>query len=150
MSQLAIKELNQPNTYESNAQILVKEVESKKDFNSFIELPYKLFSHDKNWVPPLRQAVIDVLDEKKNPFFKHAKIKKWIAFLGEECVGRIAAIIDENHNNFHNEKTAFWGFFECINNQNVAQSLFKEVQNWAKANGMTVLRGPMNPSTNHE
>lgn len=128
----------------------LKTIESKSDWEAFIELPWKIYRDDPHWVPPLRIAVRDILDVKKNPFFKHAFMHPVLAFQDEVCVGRIVGVIDENHNQFHSEKTAFFGFFESINDEKVAHLLLDEVTKWAKSKGMNTLRGPMNPSTNHE
>jgi GNAT superfamily N-acetyltransferase len=73
-----------------------------------------------------------------------------LAFRDGKCVGRIVGVIDDNRNKFHEEKAAFFGFFECINDQEVADQLLNAAVKWAKSKGMTTLRGPMSPSTNHE
>ncbi|MEW6056842.1 MAG: N-acetyltransferase [Bdellovibrionota bacterium] len=130
--------------------IKVKTVESKQERDDFFLLPWDIHEDDKNWVPPLLLSVKQTLDTAKNPFWKHAKQKLWVAYQGGACVGRIAGVIDESHNKFHGETTAFWGFFECINDIEVARALFSVVEAWSREQGMNVLRGPMNPSTNHE
>src|SRR5579885_1691177 len=130
--------------------IQIKPVESKQDWNTFIELPWSIYAGDENWVPPLRIAVKDMLDVTKNPFFKHAYMHPVLAMQDGNCVGRIVGVIDDNHNKYHNEQTAFFGFYEAINDQKVANALLDEVARWAKSKGMKTLRGPMNPSTNHE
>ncbi|MBK7447474.1 MAG: hypothetical protein IPJ45_15935 [Ignavibacteria bacterium] len=99
---------------------------------------------------PLRFDVKNNLDEKKNPFYKHSKIKLWLAKKNGEIVGRIAGIINDNHNKFHNDKVGFFGFYECINDKNVSKMLFDKAAEFIKENGMDILRGPMNPSTNDE
>jgi hypothetical protein len=128
----------------------LKPVESKQDWSDFIDFPWTIYQGDPNWVPPLRIAVRDLLDVSKNPFFKHSTMHPVLAYRDGKCVGRIVAVIDDNHNKYHEEKTAFWGFFECINDQKVANALFDEAARWSKSKGMTMIRGPMNPSTNHE
>lgn len=130
--------------------ITLKPVATPADWNTFIDLPWKIYGEDPNWVPPLRIAVKDLLDVRKNPFFKHAFMHPVLAFRGDECVGRIVGVVDENHNKFHSEKTAFFGFFESIDDQAVADLLLDEVAKWSRSKGMETLRGPMNPSTNHE
>ncbi|HUP58042.1 MAG TPA: N-acetyltransferase, partial [Bdellovibrionota bacterium] len=85
-----------------------------------------------------------------NPFFKHAVMHPVLAYYDGKCVGRIVGVVDDNHNKYHEEKTAFFGFFESIDDQNIASALLDEVARWAKAKGMNLVRGPMSPSTNHE
>jgi hypothetical protein len=74
----------------------------------------------------------------------------FVARRGASDVGRIAAILDRAHNDFHGEKTAFFGFFECENDPEVAGLLFDAAALWAKERRMTTLRGPANPSLNDE
>ncbi len=131
-------------------KIEILPVESEGEKNKFIEYPYSFYKSDKNWVEPLRFDVKNNLNEKKNPFYQHSKIKLWLATKNGETVGRIAGIINDNHNKFHNDKTGFFGFFECINDKNAAKMLFDKAAEFAKENGMDTLRGPMNPSTNDE
>jgi GNAT superfamily N-acetyltransferase len=89
-----------------------------------------------------------LLDRSKHPFFQHSSADFYLALSGGEPVGRIAAILNNNHNRFHNETTAFFGFFESIQDQNVASALLDHTAQWARERGMTELRGPMNYSTN--
>ena len=128
----------------------LKRVESKKDWQDFIEVPWGIYGNDPNWVPPLRIAVKDLLDVNKNPFFKHAYLYPIVAYQEGKPIARIAGVVDDVHNKFHEETTGFFGFFECPNDQELANALLDEVAQWVKSRGMNVLRGPMNPSTNHE
>jgi len=130
--------------------IQITEVENESDKNKFIEFPYEFYSGDKNWVEPLRFDVKNNLSEKKNPFYKHSKMKLWFAKKNGKIVGRIAGIINDNHNEFYKDKTAFFGFFECINDKAVSKMLFDQAANFARENGMDTLRGPVSPSTNDE
>jgi hypothetical protein len=125
-------------------------VQSSKDWKEFINLPWKIYVKDPHWVPPLKLMVQQTLDQKKNPFYKHAEIYPVLAIKDNHIVGRVLGIIDQHHNEYQKEKTAFFGFFESINDESVSQFLFDTVSIWAKEKGMTQLRGPMNPSTNHE
>lgn len=124
--------------------------ENKPERKRFIELQWAINSKDPAWVAPLRLTVEDNLDTKKNPFYRHARIVCWNAYRGNEHVGRIAAVVDDRHNKHHNEKMGFWGFFECINDLEVARALFEKAESYVKAAGMTAIRGPVNPSLNHE
>ena len=132
------------------SELKVIEASSAYDKKRFIEFPYELYSGNKYWVEPLRFDVKNNLDTKKNPFYKHSRLKQWLALSGDKVVGRIAGIINDNHNEFHNEKTGFFGFFECINDKKVASMLFDKASEFALSEGMNILRGPVNPSTNDE
>jgi len=124
--------------------------QNRKERKRFVDLAWKVNAKDPVWVPPLRLTVEDALDTKKNPFYKHARIRCWNAYAGDEHIGRIAAIVDDRHNEFHSEQTGFWGFFECENDPEVASTLFRAAEEWLRSQGMKISRGPANPSLNHE
>lgn len=133
-----------------SGNIEISLAESESDKKKFIEFPYEMYVNEKNWVEPLRFDVKNNLNEKKNPFYDHSKLKMWIARKNGKIVGRIAGIINDNHNKFHEDKTGFFGFFECIKDQEVANLLFKKAAEFSKENGMDNLRGPVSPSINDE
>ena len=121
----------------------------KKDLRRFFDVADRVYAGDPNWVPPLRSDVALVFAEK-NPFWEHAQIQLFLAVKEGSDAGRVAAILDQAHNEFHGEKTVFFGFFESVNDPAVAGALFGAVADWGKARGMTNLRGPANPSLNDE
>jgi GNAT superfamily N-acetyltransferase/predicted metal-dependent hydrolase len=134
------------------SKITVREVSGKKGTNEFVDVLWKIMNSKEHpqWVPPLRMSVYENLDTVKNPFYKRASIAMFIAEKDGKIAGRIAAIENKGHNEFYNDKTGFYGFFECIDDQEVANLLFKTAEDWVKARGLTSMQGPMNPSTNHE
>jgi hypothetical protein len=132
--------------------IEVVPVSTRRDLRRFVDLPWRLFDQRifPAWVPPLRATVHDALDRAKNPFYVEADRELFIARRGGAVVGRIAAIENRAHNRFHGDRVGFWGFFECVDDQHVADALFDAAERWLGARGLDVLRGPMNPSTNYE
>ncbi|RKX25287.1 MAG: hypothetical protein DRP47_10040 [Candidatus Zixiibacteriota bacterium] len=125
-------------------------VRTRREAEDFIELPFYLYKNDPNWIPPLRKELEKVFHRKYNPFLQHAEIERFLCKDTGRIVGRIACIIDDNHNRFHKEKTAFFGFFESINDNKVAGLLFDSAVTWGRERGMERLRGPVNPSMNAE
>lgn len=134
----------------SQPEISIKKVENDHEKNQFIKFPWKIYENDPYWVPPLFFDVKNNLDKKKNPFYNHSKMDMWLAEKDGKLAGRIAAIVNDNHNKYYNDKVGFFGFFECVNDQNVAKLLFDTASKYLKENGMEVIRGPVNPSTNDE
>lgn len=128
----------------------IKRVVTDQDWDDFFGFPWTIYRGNPHWVPPLRSAVRELLDVNINPFFRHAFLFPILALKNGKTVGRIAGIIDESHNRFHQERVCFFGFFESQNDPEIARRLLNEVQTWAKSRGMVTLRGPVNPSTNHE
>ncbi len=102
------------------------------------------------WVPPLKSDTRGMFDRAKNPFFAHAEIECFLAMAGDHVVGRIVAIDNRAHNEFHGDKVGFFGFFECEDDPAAATALFDAAATWLAARGKDVLRGPMNFSTNDD
>jgi hypothetical protein len=130
--------------------IEVQEVESPRQLKEFIMLPFKLYKGDPYWVPPLISERKRFFDKEKNPFYRGAKTKLFLAVKDRETVGRIATCINYYHNEFHMDKVGFFGFFESIDDPEVASKLFKVAMITLKSEGMEIMRGPTNFSTNHE
>ncbi|MFQ5637782.1 MAG: GNAT family N-acetyltransferase [bacterium] len=128
--------------------IEISRVETKKDLTQFIKLPWKIYKNDPHWVPPLIIDMKKILNKQKNPFFQHSEAEYFLARQNGQVAGRIAAIINHNHNNFHNENIGFFGFFECVNEPAISEALFQTAVDWVKEKGMSQIRGPMNFSTN--
>ncbi|UCF96995.1 MAG: hypothetical protein JSV89_17730 [Spirochaetaceae bacterium] len=123
-------------------------VTNRRQLETFIRLPWKIYKGDPNWVPPLLVEQRTTLDTKKNPFFLHSKIQNYLAFRNGDLVGRISAIIDDNYNDFQQQNSGFFGFFEAINDMAVSRALFSEAAKWIRQQGMDRMLGPTNPSTN--
>lgn len=134
--------------------VSVRPVRSTADLRRFIAFPYALHRGDPQWVPPLRMDVRKMLDRAKNPFFAHAEAEYFLAERRQDgrttVVGRIAAIHNRAHNEFHEEKVGFWGFWECVDDQTVANALFDAAAAWLAPRGLDTMRGPASFSTNDE
>lgn len=130
--------------------IIIKKAETKKDLKKFVKLLWKIYEGNSYWVPPLIVDRMSMLDKAKHPFYKIADVEFYLAEKDGEVVGRIAAIVNHIHNKTHEDKVGFFGFFECINDQEVANKLFDTAKEYLISKGMDTMRGPMNPSTNYE
>lgn len=156
--------------------VVVRPVVTAADLARFTDLPYRLHKGDPLWVPPLRRDVKTLLSRSKNPFFARAAAEYFLAERTVrrhdgtaadsnpaavlpsyrrdgrrwEVVGRIAAIHNRAHNEFHNDTVGFFGFFECIDEQEIADRLFEVAAGWLRDRGLTVMRGPASFSTNDE
>ncbi|MCX6032242.1 MAG: N-acetyltransferase [Chloroflexi bacterium] len=133
-----------------SANIRIEPVTDKKGVLEYVKFPFQLYRGDPNWVPPLIEERRDFFDPKKNPFYEHARFQLFLARRDGELVGTIGAVVNDNHNTFHNEQSGGFGFFEAINDPAVADALFKAAEDWVRGQGMTVIRGPFNFSTNDE
>ena len=129
-------------------QISIFKIESNKDYKRFVDFPHSLYEADANYVPELHIAVREILNPKKNPFFKHSKASFFLAEIEGKIVGRIAAIRNNNYNDFHNCNIGFFGFFDVIDNFEVAKTLLDQAVDWCKAEGLDAVLGPTNLTTN--
>jgi hypothetical protein len=132
--------------------VTVRRVSNSRELRDFVAFPWRLYNEREHpqWVPPLRASVYDALDDSKNPFYKDAARELFLAFRDGVPVGRIAAIENRAHNRFHGDRTGFFGFFESVNDQQVADALFDAASSWLAGRGLESMCGPMNPSTNYE
>jgi GNAT superfamily N-acetyltransferase len=128
----------------------IREINGRRDIRRFIQVAWRENERDPMWVPPLLMATKKVLDRRKHPFHQHADVAYFLAEKDGQDVGRIAAIVNHLHNEFHEEKTGFFGFFECDDDPEIARALLDTAADWLRARGMERVRGPMNFSTNEE
>lgn len=126
----------------------IEKVKSSKQLKKFIDFPHDLYEGDPNYVPELYIAQKDMLNPKKHPFFQHSKLDLFLAYQNKKIVGRIAAIRNNNHIQFTGNEEGFFGFFESINDYEVAKLLFDTAVDWVKKEGLTNIIGPTSFSTN--
>jgi hypothetical protein len=131
-------------------KIEVRAARTARDRKKFLNLPYRLYSGHPQWVPPLRIAQKEILDTRRHPFYKTSDVEMFLAEREGRVVGRIMAIHNHAHNEFHNERAGFFGFFEVEEDRQAAAALFDAASNWLRDRGAEVMRGPVNPSTNYE
>lgn len=128
----------------------IRPIDSISDVKKFIACQKDFYPGDPNFVPPIMMDRLKLLNVNKNPFFKHSRMQLFVAERDGKIVGRIGAIVNDNHNLAHHDKVGFFGFFECENNQATANLLFDTAKQWLKSKGMEAMRGPANPSMNDE
>ncbi|MDR0927466.1 MAG: hypothetical protein LBO69_06835 [Ignavibacteria bacterium] len=130
------------------ANCTITPISDKKDIRRFIKSQWLFYKNNPCFVPPIISEEMKNFDKVKNPLYEHADYQLYIAEMDGEIVGRIAAIENRRHNEIHNDKIGFFGFFECINDQNVANALFDAAKQWLIDKGEDVMRGPTNPTFN--
>ncbi len=130
--------------------IEIKEHRPGRDLDAFIGVPFEVYRDDPAWVAPLRMEITDRLTPEKNPFFEHAEVALFTAWKDGKAVGRISAQIDHEHLRIHGDNAGFFGFFDTIDDQEVASALVNAAGKWLADRGMTVMRGPFSLSINEE
>lgn len=127
----------------------IEKVLGSKGLKQFIDFPHDLYANDPNYVPELFMAQEALLNQKKSPFFEHSTAEYFLARSAEgKILGRIAAINNRNYNDFSGENAGFFGFFDVIEDYNVAKTLLDTAADWLRQQGFERVLGPTNLSTN--
>lgn len=134
----------------TQSPVTIVPVSNRAQQKQFIRYAWKLYEGDENWVPPLIMNQKELLNYKPHPFYENAEIQTFLAMRDSQICGRVAAIIDHGHNQTHKEKRGMFGFFESVDDQEVANALLDQVQSWHAAKGISLMRGPLNPAMNYE
>jgi hypothetical protein len=131
--------------------IHIKKVINNKDRMEFIRFPWKVYNGNPNWVSPLIREMKKLFyPSLKHPFYEYGEMQLFLAFSDGETVGRIAAIKNDLYTKYHNDRLGFFGFFECVDDQKVANELFESAKNWLKGFGFKKMNGPASPSSNYD
>jgi GNAT superfamily N-acetyltransferase len=128
----------------------VRPVRSRADLMRFIRLPWRIYSNEPNWVPPLVFERKSFLSRKKNPFFEHAEAEYFLAWRGRRPVGRITAQVDHDFNDYHGNEWGMFGFFECDDDPEAAAALLAAAEEWLRGRGRDRMVGPMDFTMNDE
>lgn len=121
-------------------------VTRRRELNEFLQLPGRIYRSDPNWVSPLRSEVRRVLNERVNPYFRNASLKLFLCYEKNRVVARTSVVINKNHWIRFGEKTAFFGFFEAVDDPGAVLALFESVQRYCREAGVETLEGPFNPN----
>lgn len=123
--------------------VIIREVQTKKDLDVFIHLPFKIFKDNQYWIPPLLMDEYNTLDMKKNPASSYCKVKYFIAYINNEPVGRIAGIINERFIEKWQKKYIRFDWIDFVDDYAVAEALLDSVMEWGIAEGMEGMNGPL-------
>lgn len=123
----------------------LREVKSARDEREFLDLPKRLYKDEPNWVCPLDNDIRQVFDPARNEKFRTGEAIRWIAADADgQIVGRIAAFYDRESASVEEQPTGGCGFFEAINDRELADTLFDAARDWLAERGMEAMDGPVN------
>ena len=128
----------------------IRPVADKRDLDTFIKLPWRLYRNEPNWVPPLLFERRRFLNRERNPFFQHADAEFFLAWRDGRAVGRLSAHVDRHFNEFQGNGWGLFGFFECEDDSEAATALLAAAEAWLRARGRDRMVGPMDFTTNDE
>ncbi|MCK5343388.1 MAG: hypothetical protein KAR20_08280, partial [Candidatus Heimdallarchaeota archaeon] len=122
--------------------VRIIDTEDKFDVNKFIQLPFDLYRKNPCWVPQMRSDTRFILDRSSYPFYQHSAADFFIAENNGKTLGRISAISNSRFNKSNQLNTAFFYFFDSIDDSEVSNALFKAAFNWARERGHNHVYGP--------
>jgi ribosomal protein S18 acetylase RimI-like enzyme len=131
----AIKEMH-------TMSVTIVPVRNRKQLKQFVRFPWEIYKDSPYWVPPLIKDKLKFLDKKKGVFFEFGEADYFLAYKDGKLAGRIDAHIDHQYEKHHDGDTGFFGFFECVNDQEVADVLFKAAEGWLLEKGKSKILGP--------
>lgn len=122
--------------------ILRIDTADKRQARAFLELPFRLYRNNPQWVPALASDAARMLDRKGHPFYRHSDAAFFLAKTGADVVGRIAVLDNAPYNAYNHERTAFFFLFECADDAAAARALFEAAFAWARTRGLDKVIGP--------
>jgi hypothetical protein len=132
------------------AKYAVEQVTTRRQQREFMQLIWRLYANDPNWIPPLRRNQQELAGFYPHPFYERNLVRTFIVRRDGQTVGRIAAIVNYGHIERYQEQRGFFGFFDCEDDLEASKLLFEAGLDYLRSQGMTDVRGPCNPSLNYE
>lgn len=123
--------------------LAIKEVNSKSDVKKFVKFQYELYKGDKFWIPPMISDEEKILKAETNPAYEFCDVKLFLAYKGDQCVGRIAAIINHPFNEKCACKYGRFSRIEFIDDKEVSKALIDNAVKWFREKGMEYIHGPL-------
>lgn len=122
--------------------IVPVDLAQRAQIKQFINFPFHLYKGCEQWVPPLVSSSYDDFNPDKHPFFQLGELQLFLAEEDGKVVGRIAVMNNKYYNEYLDETTAFFGFYDVINSNEVSDALFTAAFDWSRARGLTKIMGP--------
>jgi len=132
------------------ASLSIRPVRTRRQLKRFVKVPFRLHRDHPQWVPPLIADRMQFLDRRRNPYFEHAEAEYFLAERDGEPVGRVTAQLDRRWDEFQGGRDGMFGFFETIDDPEVAGGLMEAAEGWLRERGRERLIGPMDFTTNDE
>lgn len=125
---------------------IVREIKEKEGMDDFLSIPSEIYRDDPNWIAPQRSELRRVLNPLKNPYFANIILRIYVCYSDGKPVCRSIMVINHRHWQKWNKKSAFFGFFESVNDCNAVKCLFDKIEADSRASGAEYLEGPFNPN----
>ena len=123
--------------------VIVKSVSSRKEMKTFARFGNRLYKGNKFYVPSMPFDDLNTFDKDKNGAFEFSEAEFYLAYKGDEVVGRVAAIINHKANEAWKVKQVRFGWIDFIDDMEVSAALLAAVEAFGKAHGMEQIVGPL-------
>ena len=130
--------------------ISIKAIGNGASVDDWLSVPRTVFAADPHWIAPLDLLEKQRISKKHAPFFTFGEAEFFVAFRNGRPVGRISAQVNRLHLETHRDNTGHFGFFDCIDDFALAESLADAAAAWLKDKGLSRMMGPYNLSINEE
>jgi GNAT superfamily N-acetyltransferase len=130
--------------------LAVRAVATEQDQERFVALADRLHRDEPNWIPPPPEAYAAILDRDRTPYFEHADAEYLLAERDGEVVGHVIAHIDHELNEFKQNRWGLFGFFRCVDDQEVANLLLEAAEQWLADRDREKMVGPLEFSTKED
>ncbi|MCI0512340.1 hypothetical protein L0128_03930 [candidate division KSB1 bacterium] len=117
-------------------------VQTPRQLQDFIRLPYQLRRHDPNWIPPLRPEQQKIFRPATNSMLRHCEYQLFLLQHQSHVIGRIAAFIDHESNQHWQDAVGLFGSYACVDYPAAASMLLSTAEHWLRARKMKKMRGP--------
>ncbi len=118
------------------------DLDNRKDRSKFIQFPFKLYKDNPYWVPPIQGDIEFVMNREKHPFYRHSNADFLVVESEGEVLGRMAILQNKNYCDFHQQKIAFFYYFDVVDDLQVSKMLLQAGVDWAKSHGLDTILGP--------
>ena len=120
----------------------IREAHSRSNRKRWVRFAGTHYSNHPFYVPQLFVDELAYFDPKKNPIFDVAQVRLFLALAEGRVVGRICGIINPLEEEKLGRKVVRFGWFESIDDQDVADLLLDTVEEWARTEGCVEMTGP--------
>jgi len=124
----------------------VKIISDSRGMKDFLDLPFRIYHNDPDWVAPLKSEITRTLDQTKNPYFAGVDLQKFVCYKENKPVARAISVINPEHWKKFNQRTAFFGFYESVNDDQASVLLLTTIEDYCLMKGAERLEGPFNPN----
>ena len=124
-------------------KVTVVKADSKQRMNDFLDLPARIYDGCSQYIPDVRSDVRQLFNPDTNAGLEFSSAQPFVAYRGNEAVGRIVGVINRKANKTWNQKVVRFSMPEFIDDEQVAEALLSTVADWGRQQGMVMLEGPM-------